>query len=553
MGQNIDEDDWRRFRETGTQAIVRQYLLRRANSEMSTSVVQEFESYVQESPTYSDFKRALQSASDRIAAEARSAFEQPLKNTVDTFSGAESEIPKYVLTTLDLITSTRVLYLSERRKPLGREEAQRLLELKVRRGGDEALKRIQETVQALLGVHIDAFESAAGSSGNKGAEMDVDDFLLEVNGSGVREALRLILDFEFGQPGILLVEEPEVHLHPALEIAMMRYLRQLSSKCQVFISTHSTNFLDAGDMRNVYLVSKDISTSVQLLDFEDAQAKIPKELGLRLSSLFMFDRLVFVEGPSDEAVIREFANKLEVNLAQRNVGFVPMGGVRNFTHYATEAILSFLSKRQVEMWFLLDHDEKEQAEIDRIKASLGERATVHVLAKREIENYLLTPRAICELLRAKTSSSSKVAKTISSDSISELLDTCAAELKEFAIAKRVGKLLCRPLYPSTSWIGEIARNGTKAAIENEFEAQMQAINKRKSEVEAIYEVEHLALEGKWDDHKLDIVPGTELLEKIFQQFGVHFRKETDSARLASTLTKDEINPELKKFVAHLGA
>jgi len=100
----------------------------------------------------------------------------------------------------------------------------------------------------------------------------------------------------------------------------------------------------------------------------------------------MFDRLVFVEGPSDEAVIREIANTLAVNLAQRNVGFVRMGGVRNFTHYATEAILSFLSKRQVEMWFLLDHDEQRQEEIVRIKERLGQRASVHVLRKREIEN-----------------------------------------------------------------------------------------------------------------------------------------------------------------------
>jgi putative ATP-dependent endonuclease of the OLD family len=103
---------------------------------------------------------------------------------------------------------------------------------------------------------VDAFASAESDSlsrrGQLAAEMDVDDFLVEVNGSGIKEALRLVLDVQFGNPQILLVEEPEIHLHPALEIGMLQYLKQVSSRCQVFITTHSTNFLDTAEMRNVY-------------------------------------------------------------------------------------------------------------------------------------------------------------------------------------------------------------------------------------------------------------------------------------------------------------
>jgi putative ATP-dependent endonuclease of the OLD family len=86
--------------------------------------------------------------------------------------------------------------------------------------------------------------------------MDVDNFLVELNGSGIREALRLILDTTFEEPDILLVEEPEIHLHPGLETAMMRFLKEISKRCQVCITTHSTNFLDSGDYQRVYLVTK---------------------------------------------------------------------------------------------------------------------------------------------------------------------------------------------------------------------------------------------------------------------------------------------------------
>ncbi|HKB42726.1 MAG TPA: AAA family ATPase, partial [Gemmataceae bacterium] len=138
----------------------------------------------------------------------------------------------------------------------------------------------QNTVENLLGVQIDAFQSEADSrvvdpSGlqrsrrrpESSAELDIDDFLADVNGSGIREALRIILDYEFERPQVLLVEEPELHLHPALETSMMRYLKGITSDCQVIITTHSTNFLDTAEMRNVYLVSKPDSTEIQLLDY----------------------------------------------------------------------------------------------------------------------------------------------------------------------------------------------------------------------------------------------------------------------------------------------
>ena len=76
-------------------------------------------------------------------------------------------------------------------------------------------------MRALLGVSIDAFQSdsvttAGGADGQTAAELDVDDFLVQANGSGIREALRLILDVEFAHPDIVLVEEQEIACVPDL-------------------------------------------------------------------------------------------------------------------------------------------------------------------------------------------------------------------------------------------------------------------------------------------------------------------------------------------------
>jgi predicted ATP-dependent endonuclease of OLD family len=125
-----------------------------------------------------------------------------------------------------------------------------------------------------------------------------------------------------------LIEEPEVHLHPALEFAMLTYLRNVSSKCQVFLSTHSTNFLDTSDIGNVYLITKQPTGATECKRIAPSEyvEEIPRELGLRLSSLFMFDRLVFVEGATDEELLRSWASIVKANFAANNVGFVIMGG-----------------------------------------------------------------------------------------------------------------------------------------------------------------------------------------------------------------------------------
>lgn len=381
------------------------------------------------------------------------------------------------------------------------------------------------------------------------AELDVDDFLVEVNGSGVREALRLILDVEFEQPSILLVEEPEVHLHPALEIAMMRHLKSVSARSQVFITTHSTNFLDTGDMRNVYLLSLNGSTRVQHLNIEEAETEIPKELGIRLSSVFMFDRLLFVEGSSDELILREFAETLGLNLGHANVGFVVMGGSRNFTYYAAQATLSLLSKRQVQSLFLLDRDEQREDGIKRLESLLEGRAELHILQRREIENYLIDPTAIAELITRNSIRYGLGQAVPSPDEIAAVLGEAADELRMLSVAKRVINDVCRwhPLDRR-----ELARtaisDGLSDALQNalsEFESEIASI--RSNVAEEILQTEQW-LDAEWADRKLEIVPGHELLDKVMSRYGLRFHKDRDGSELARLLPAERIPFELENLM-----
>ena len=527
-----------------------------ALAKVSRERISELETMLVEEKSYEDFSSAVQTLGTRIQEEAARVQEEPIRNKIGTFAGEESSIPNYVRNLLHGISEIKVIYLREQRESMGKEEAARLLSLKTRRGGAEDLHNIQETVSALLGVQIDAFQSDSRSRrGETTAEMDVDNFLVEVNGSGIREALRIVLDVEFNHPDILLIEEPEIHLHPSLETSMMRYLKRVSPDCQVFIATHSTNFLDTGEMKNVYLVSKSDSTRIQLLDYEEAEAQIPRELGIRLSSLFMFDRLVFVEGPSDETILREWASTLRVNLSKSNVGFIHMEGARNFTHFATKATLSVLTKRQVQMWFIMDRDERDDAEIDKLKEIAGENAVVKVLERREIENYLICHRAIIEFIRLKRELSGNLSEQElpTESDVKNTIEECAEKLKQRVIDKRVVNILCRPVYPSTEQLFESPQETTIAdRVTDEIQRLIAQLGEAESKTEAVYKEESEDVDRTWQSDKLAIVPGDLLLDMVCQKYGARFNKDRDGERLAARMNEDEIDRDVKEIIHEIG-
>jgi hypothetical protein len=78
-----------------------------------------------------------------------------------------------------------------------------------------------------------------------------------------------------------------------------------------------------------------------------------------------------------------------------------MGGASKFAHYAADATIELLSRRRIQMLFVVDRDEKDDSEIARMISKLGERATMLALRRREMENYLLVPSAVIDLIREK--------------------------------------------------------------------------------------------------------------------------------------------------------
>jgi putative ATP-dependent endonuclease of OLD family len=558
ISRRIDADDFQVLRREGTGAerpptspsaarIRRLYAI---GPEMSY----ELESIIRHAENFAEFRREVDALATAETAAARRSNEEPLTNSLQTFSGEAQAIPGYAPSILALARTLTVLHLRDRRDPVGREEAQKLLSLKTRRKGPEVLRSIQGTVHSLLGVSIDAFESERSTiQDGIRAEMDVDEVLVEMNGAGIREALRLILDTELSAPHLLLVEEPEIHLHPALELSMLRYLKSASDSTQIFLSTHSTNFLDTSEMRNVYLTRREPWVTATLLDYEQAEAAIPEELGLRLSSVFMYDKLVFVEGATDEAILRELASTIGVNFGQNNVGFVAMGSGRNFTHFATQATIDLLARRRVKLSFVLDRDETSGEELTALLDRAESAARVHVLRRREIENYLAVPRALAEFISEKRSLQRATSDDVTEEAVAIQLQKSADDLRQLAVEKRVIRALCSPVYFDRAALEHnVPPTSLADRVDKEIDERITMLTSRKAEIIEEVKRAETQVDEAWErGDKLDLVPGDELLDNVCQAFGVRFKKRRDGSRLASLLWADEVSPELADLLLDL--
>ena len=124
-GENLTE---------GTRPYRARHILgRRFLAEPAT--LQSVDSMVRDSSTFEEFRSALEAEIDTLTRLALHSDKHRLdQRFVGTFSGRESLIPQHVLTILRNLSGVKVLNVTDDRRPIGRDEAQKLLNLKMQRG-----------------------------------------------------------------------------------------------------------------------------------------------------------------------------------------------------------------------------------------------------------------------------------------------------------------------------------------------------------------------------------------------------------------------------------
>jgi predicted ATPase len=136
-------------------------------------------------------------------------------------------------------------------------------------------------------------------------------------------------------PGlILLVDEPEISLHPQAQRSLVTRLTSLQS--QTLIATHSPSLLERADPRRVMRLRRQAGGAnvARTIGLNDADAKrLARHTTPHAADAFFARTVILVEGLSDLLVIKTLAGRQGRDLDAEGVSIVPLGGARLFEIY----------------------------------------------------------------------------------------------------------------------------------------------------------------------------------------------------------------------------
>ena len=163
---------------------------------------------------------------------------------------------------------------------------------------------------------------------------------------GIKELLVLLTHLYDEKVRFLIVDEPELNLHPQYQAFFMQEVRKItddpmagSQGKAVFLITHSPFILDfrsEDDLNSTILFDRMYSPPRQVaglnLDFSSMTSSIGR-LNAHHMQLFFSDNPIFVEGPHDALIVEALLEARGVSVAGAGSCIIDAGGVDQVNHY----------------------------------------------------------------------------------------------------------------------------------------------------------------------------------------------------------------------------
>ncbi|MBS0202511.1 MAG: AAA family ATPase [Planctomycetes bacterium] len=235
-------------------------------------------------------------------------------------------------------------------------------------------------------------------------------------GSGFQQFLYLFGFIIRYRPTVIMLDEPDVHLHGTLQAVLLEELKRIvTDGKQVMFATHSRELITRAGPENVLSLEPEEDGELRearrlrvAFDVFDTIDRLGSLDPTQLSSIQAYRRIIVVEDQSDRDLLSVFCSKsLGADLwsrIERRVAFCYSKGsaVRQHDMSRLKSLLQqliSLSGSPLQLFVVADRD--YYPDVDELRRSLPDDVEWHVWNRNEIENYLLDINAIQRLVTVR--------------------------------------------------------------------------------------------------------------------------------------------------------
>ncbi|MBI4527464.1 MAG: ATP-binding protein [Deltaproteobacteria bacterium] len=259
---------------------------------------------------------------------------------------------------------------------------------------NEAIYRLSDAIKAIFGFKELQIQPSAD---NVTLQVFINgkSYKLPELGSGLTQFILVLANAAIKNPSYILIDEPELNLHPSLQIDFLTTLGSYARRGVIF-STHNVG-LARSIGEQIYSLRRvgEGDTDMRLYDSTPRLSEFLGELSFSGYQALGFSKVVLVEGSTDLKTVQQF---LRMYGKDHKIVLLPLGGSQLIKD-SSEAELNEIKRITENVFAIIDSERSSASEAlapDR-EAFAGLCATAKiqclVLNRRAMENYL-TDRAV---------------------------------------------------------------------------------------------------------------------------------------------------------------
>jgi ABC-type cobalamin/Fe3+-siderophores transport system ATPase subunit len=253
----------------------------------------------------------------------------------------------------------------------------------------ELIYKLTQNIKSIFGFQ-DLEINTSNSEATLLVLIDGKSYKLSEQGSGLAQFILVLANAAIKHPSYILIDEPELNLHPSLQLDFLTTLGSYAGEAVLF-ATHNIGLARAS-AELIYSIRKDADgeSEVRKLEVTPRLSEFLGELSFSGYRELGFDKILLVEGSTEVKMIQQFLRKYGKD---HQIVLLPLGGSQLIKE-SSEAELEEIKRICENVSALIDSElTAPEAGIEPSRAAFVEKCKkanidCHVLERRAIENYL---------------------------------------------------------------------------------------------------------------------------------------------------------------------